>query len=107
MLRRIVPIPLCPNTAADGPPNRPSCTRINYALAECSNKLFMYGGVNENSEILQSCDMFDCCTYKFSPIKYRGDFTPPGRQGAAAIALDKYTLVIVGGSFSDQICGSQ
>ncbi len=34
-------------------------------------------------------------------MKYRGDFTPKGRQGAAALALDKFTVVFVGGSYSD------
>lgn len=45
-------------------------------------------------------DVFDACTYKFSPVKFRGEFKPKGRQGAAALALDKYTMVIVGGSYS-------
>lgn len=45
-------------------------------------------------------DVFDACTYKFSPIKYRGEVpAPKGRQGAAALALDKYTMVIIGGSY--------
>lgn len=91
---------MCPNTASDGPPNVPTTTRLHYALAECGNRIFMYGGVNEKNEILSCCDWFDCCTYKFSPLKYRGDYTPQGRQGAAAVALDKYTLVIIGGTFS-------
>jgi hypothetical protein len=78
-LRMIVPITLCPNTAADGPPNMPSSTRFNYAIAECNNKIFMYGGLNEKQELLGCCDMFDCCTYKFTPVKYRGDYTPKGR----------------------------
>jgi len=78
-LRMIIPITLCPNTAADGPPNVPSNTRVNYAIAECNNKIFMYGGLNEKQELLGCCDMFDCCTYKFTPVKYRGDYTPKSR----------------------------
>lgn len=39
----------------------------------------MYGGVNEKSQILATMDAFDCCTYKFSPVKFRGDYTPKGR----------------------------
>jgi hypothetical protein len=46
-------------------------------------------------------DAFDACTYKFTPVKYRGEFTPKGRQGAAALALDKFTVLFVGGSYSD------
>jgi hypothetical protein len=50
-------------------------------------------------------DCFDACTYKFSPIKYRGDYTPKakGRQAHCAVALDKFTMVILGGSFSDNL----
>lgn len=79
LMQKIIPIAMCPNTAADGPVNEPTCTRLNYALAECGNKIFMYGGVNEKNEVLSTTDMFDCCTYKFSPVKYRGDYMPPGR----------------------------
>ena len=45
-------------------------------------------------------DVFDACTYKFSPVKYRGDYSPKARQGATALAIDKFTIVIVGGSYS-------
>ena len=63
----------------------------------------MYGGVNEKSQILATMDAFDCCTYKFSPVKFRGDYTPKGRQAHCAIALDKYTMLVLGGTFQDSL----
>ncbi len=72
---------------------------MNYAITECNNKVFFYGGINENNEVLGSMDVFDLCTYKFSTVVYRGNgFVPKPRQGGAMIALDKFTIVVVGGS---------
>ena len=88
----------------DDPPNQPSSARINYAITECNNKVYFYGGLDEKNQILGSMDVFDACTYKFSTMKYRGDgFKPKGRQGASAIALNKYTIVFIGGSYENSL----
>ena len=78
-LKRVFSMKLLPTTKKDDPPNRPSCARINYALAECGGRILMYGGLNEKSEVLATMDSFDACIYRFAPVKYRGDFTPKGR----------------------------
>lgn len=44
-------------------------------------------------------DDFDAMTYKFQLVKYRGDFIPKGRQGHTAIALDKYNMYVIGGTY--------
>ena len=83
-----------------GEDNRPSeSARVNYSICASNNRVFMYGGINEKSQVLGTMDCFDACTYKFSPVKYRGDYTPKGRQAHCAIALDKYTMLILGGTF--------
>lgn len=51
--------------------------------------------------MLDSTDVFDCQTYKFTHLKYRLDYRPPGRQGSSAVTMDKYTIVVIGGTFSD------
>lgn len=53
--------------------------RINYSICASASRVFLYGGVNEKSQVLNTMDSFDACTYKFNPIKYRGDYTPKGR----------------------------
>lgn len=79
ILQRIFNLKLIPTSKKDDPPNKPTSARINYALAECGNKIFMYGGLNEKSEVLETMDQFNAMDYKFTPVKYRGDFTPRGR----------------------------
>ena len=61
----------------------------------------MYGGIDNKSNILDTTDIFDCCTYKFVHLKYRLDYKPQGRQGASAVTLDKYTIVFIGVTFTD------
>lgn len=58
---------------------KPSCSRINYSLSNYKNKIFLYAGLNEQNKLLDSMDDFDAYTYKFSAVKYRGDFIPKGR----------------------------
>lgn len=51
-------------------------------------------------------DVFDLCTYKFSPVVYRGNgFIPKPRQGAAMVAMDGYTILLVGGSNASGFVG--
>lgn len=76
-LKRAFSIKLMPTTKKDDPPNRPSSARVNYSIAEVGNKVFFYGGIDEKNQVLSTMDVFDACTYKFSPVKYRGDFKPP------------------------------
>jgi hypothetical protein len=51
------------------------------------------------NNVLGTVDEFDATTYKFNQVKLRGDFKPKGRQAHAALALDQYTMFIVGGSY--------
>lgn len=58
---------------------KPSATRVNYSIANFKNKIYIYGGMDEDNKMLQSMDEFDAMTYKFQNLKYRGGFTPKGR----------------------------
>jgi len=61
LIQKVFPIKLLPNTDEKGGPNRPSTSaRINYSIAECRNSIYMYGGVDNNSNILETTDVFDC-----------------------------------------------
>ncbi len=75
-MKHVFNIQLLPTSKKDDPPNHPSSCRLNYAIAEANNKVFFYGGVDDKNTVLGSMDVFDACTYKFSPVKYRGDFKP-------------------------------
>lgn len=90
-----------------GTDNKPSCSRVNYSIASFQNRVFLYGGLDENTKVLGSMDVFDAITCKFQPVKYRGDYTPKSRQGHAAICLDRYTMVVMGGTFQDSIVDPQ
>lgn len=48
-------------------------------------------------------DEFDASLYKFTPVKYRLDFKPVGRQGHQAVVLDMFTMFIIGGTFSESL----
>ena len=63
-----------------------------------NNKVYIYGGINEKSEILNSMELFDATTYKVNAVTYRGDHTAMGRQGHASIALDRFSMFIIGGT---------
>lgn len=43
-------------------------------------------------------ELFDITTYQFNVVKIRGDYKPKGRQAHAAIAVDKFTMLVVGGT---------
>lgn len=86
------------NITLTGENNKPTECRINYSICTSGNKIFIYGGINEKNQILGSMEVFDCQTYKFTAVKYRGDYTPKARQAHAAIAIDKYLMLVIGGS---------
>ena len=62
-----------------GQDNKIATARINYSIATMNNKVYIYGGINEKSEIINSMEIFDATTYKFSEVKYRGDHKALGR----------------------------
>ncbi len=70
------------------PENRPSTIRINYSMAHFKNKIYLYGGLDQDNKILESIDEFDVTTYKFNHVKIRGEFKPKGRQAHSAIVMD-------------------
>lgn len=81
---------------------KPSVSRLNYSIAGYKHKAYLYGGIDQNSQILTSMDEFDATTYKFNQVKYRGEFKPKqGRQGHSAVAVDQYNMFIIGGTYSD------
>jgi hypothetical protein len=47
LLKRLFNLKLIPTTKKDDPPNQPSSARINYAICECNNRVFFYGGIDE------------------------------------------------------------
>ena len=58
---------------------KPSTARINYSISNYKHKVYLYGGLNEKSKIIETMDEFDATTYKFQQVKYRLDFKPKGR----------------------------
>lgn len=74
-LRRIFGVDLTKSR----PENKPQSVRVNYSLTNYKNKVYIYAGMNQHNEILQSLDEFDVTTYKFNQVKFRGDFKPKGR----------------------------
>jgi hypothetical protein len=52
---------------------------MNFSVASMGNKVYLYGGINEKSEVLSSMELFDSTTYKVNEVKYRGDHTAMGR----------------------------
>ena len=89
------------------PENRPSTARVNYSLANFKNKLYIYGGLDLDNKVLETVEEFDVTTYKFTHVKIRGDYKPKGRQAHAAIALDLYTMLIIGGSYQTSLVDPQ
>lgn len=71
---------------------------MNYSIATMQNKVYLYGGLNDKNEILENMEMFDAMQYKMSEVKYRLEQRVAGRQGHAAIAIDKYNMFVIGGT---------
>lgn len=44
----------------------PSTTRINYSISNFKHKVYLYGGLNDKSKIIETMDEFDATTYKFT-----------------------------------------
>ena len=44
-----------------------------------NNKVYLYGGLNDQNEVLENMEMFDAQTYKMSEVKYRLEVKAPGR----------------------------
>ena len=65
-LRRIFEIPLLGSSE-----NGVTTARINYSIAHMSNKVYLYGGLSDQNEVLESMEMFDAMTYKLTAHKYR------------------------------------
>lgn len=85
------------------PEYRPSTVRVNYSIALFKFKVYLYGGLNAENQILSTVEEFDASTYKFNAHKMRGDYKPKGRQGHCAIALDQYNMYIFGGSYQTSL----
>lgn len=66
----------------------PSTTRINYSISNFKHKVYLYGGLNDKSKIIETMDEFDATTYKFTQVKYRLDFKPKGRQAHCSVVID-------------------
>ena len=43
----------------------PTCFRISYCSGIKCNKIFIFGGLNEEAQVLNSLEVFDCTTYRF------------------------------------------
>lgn len=82
----------------------PSTVRVNYSLCDHKNKVYIYGGLSPNeNKVLSSMEVYECMTFKFNPVKYRGDHTPAARQGHCALILNQYNMVVIGGTYADSL----
>ena len=59
----------------------------------------IYGGLNEKNDVLNSMEIFEAQIYKFNAVKYRGDAKPVARQGHAAVVLNQYSMLVIGGTY--------
>ena len=58
----------------------PLTLRVNYSICEYKSKVYIYGGISvTQNKVIESMEIYECLTYKFNPVKYRGDSTPKGR----------------------------
>ena len=57
----------------------PQAHRVNYSICSHKNKAYIFGGLNENNEVLDTTEVFEAHTFKFIPVKYRGDQKPVAR----------------------------
>ena len=60
--------------------------------------MYLYGGLNDRNEVLENMEMFDAMSYKMSEVKYRLEQRVAARQGHAAIAVDKFNMIVIGGT---------
>ena len=72
-MQRIFQIPLI------GKGNAVTSARINYSIATMSNKVYLYGGLDDKNQVLDSMEMFDATTYKMEEVKYRLEARVAGR----------------------------
>mmetsp|Transcript_21674 Transcript_21674/g.33372 ORF Transcript_21674/g.33372 Transcript_21674/m.33372 type:complete len:141 (+) Transcript_21674:425-847(+) len=77
----------------------PLVHRVNYSLCLHKNKVYIYGGISEKNEVLNSMEVYECPIYKFQPVKFRGDHTPLARQGHSATVLNQFCIIMIGGSY--------
>ena len=60
--------------------SKPKEPRINYSICNSPSKVYLYGGISQNNQVLSTMESFDACTYQFSEVTYRGEgFKPRGR----------------------------
>jgi len=79
---------------------KPSALRLSYCIASWKHKIYIHGGVGEKAQLLDTMDEFDVTTYKFAPVKYRGEAFPKGRACHSAIVMDQYNMYLIGGTDS-------
>ncbi len=72
--------------------------RINYSISCYKQKIFLFAGMDMENNLLNSMDEFEASLYKYQPVKYRGEYFPKARHGHTAVAIDQYTMLIIGGT---------
>lgn len=83
--------------------SKPKETRINYSICNSPSRVYLYGGISQNNQVLSTMESFDATTYQFAEMTYRGEgFKPKGRQGHAAMILDQFTMLVIGGTYSEK-----
>lgn len=54
-----------------------------------------------SNQVLSTMETFEAATFKFAPVKYRGDLSPAGRQAHTAVVMNQYAMIIIGGTYQD------
>lgn len=44
-----------------------------------NNKIYLYGGISDQNEVLETMEVFDAQTYKMTEVKYRLEARAVGR----------------------------
>eukprot|EP00826_Nyctotherus_ovalis_P063664 TRINITY_DN9337_c0_g5_i1.p1 TRINITY_DN9337_c0_g5~~TRINITY_DN9337_c0_g5_i1.p1 ORF type:complete len:327 (-),score=69.21 TRINITY_DN9337_c0_g5_i1:141-1121(-) len=82
---------------------RASTFRMNYTVDEHKGLAYLFGGLNENCEPLNTVEVFDITTYRWHSIETHGEIPPPRHNHVSYRVKDD--LYIFGGtneiSFND------
>ncbi|KRX00812.1 hypothetical protein PPERSA_01991 [Pseudocohnilembus persalinus] len=75
---------------------RPLDFRINSSIIQQDNKVFIFGGINDHMQLLNSIEKYDFTTYRWEKIITKGK--QPSPRHSAQIITYKDKLILIGGA---------
>jgi len=83
----------------------PSCFRINYSAVAYKNKIYLFGGLNDHSSPINTLEVFDATTYRWSLVKTFGKNPEPRHSHTATIIGD--CMYVLGGTDEPYLVDAQ